>query len=318
MGKRNTVLTELISAAEKSGYLLYDDVSDASDNSSLSFADFDWLMDQLSMRKIKIYDSQEDVLANDIEDEDESDKDDYDLAHIDYESVFREVVEIEPSLSDFIDKIRNIVSARFGEYVYILDQLKKEDLTDIERKKLINRIIETHLRVAVAQALSYYGKHPYTQLSEDISLAYLGLVEAASKLDPYKKFSTVTANISFSIFRILQRYAQTKAIVYYPVHVMEKLNDIFYELYDYIKDDDFEGMVEIIASEFHVDRKKAVNYANLYSGYLLYEYGDDDSFFDSDCFDDDDRRQIDIYHNMRVINVAQSRNIDPCLETVNN
>lgn len=77
-------------------------------------------------------------------------------------------------------------------------------------------------------------------------------------------------------------------------------------------------MVEIIASEFHVDRKKAVNYANLYSGYLLYEYGDDDSFFDSDCFDDDDRRQIDIYHNMRVINVAQSRNIDPCLETVNN
>jgi len=314
MEKRKTVLTELITAA-KTGYLLYDDVSDTSDNAGLSFTDFDWLMDQLSMRKVKIYDNADDVPTNDTEDENETQTDDYDLAHIDYEPIFNRIVEIEPSLAEFIDSVRNIQSARFGEYVYILDQLKKEDLPTDKRKELISRIIETHVRMAVAQALSFYDKHPYTSLAEEISIAYLGLVEAANKFDPNKNFTTISGSMSFSIFRALQRYSQTKTIVYYPVHIIEKLDAILYELYDFIKNDDFEGMVEMVASELHVNRKKAIDYANMYAGYINYEYGDDDPLYDSEDYSDSEGEQPNTYHNAHMINIAESRNVDPYLET---
>lgn len=58
MADRKSSLEKLLKLASEKGYLLYDDLSDAADQAGLSISDFDWLGHAITLRNVKLFESQ--------------------------------------------------------------------------------------------------------------------------------------------------------------------------------------------------------------------------------------------------------------------
>jgi RNA polymerase sigma factor RpoD-like protein len=58
MPDRKSSLEKLLKLASEKGYLLYDDLSEAADEAGLSISDFDWLSHALTLRNVKLFESQ--------------------------------------------------------------------------------------------------------------------------------------------------------------------------------------------------------------------------------------------------------------------
>ena len=80
---------------------------------------------------------------------------DTDMAKLDYDLIFDEVVSICPGMKVVIDNIRNIQAARYGEANYLLNQ--RDDIGHGVYAK--QRLFDMNLRMVVKNALYYYKKY---------------------------------------------------------------------------------------------------------------------------------------------------------------
>lgn len=198
----NCAFDELIQLANQKGYLLFDDIDDASDRWNLSIVDIDRLSSSITMRGIIIYDE-----IPVIEDENANDYDDY--AQIDYEQVYRKVVSIDPGLEGFINSVRQIVPPQAKE----MNQLKY--LVAEGNYYARERVIQMYLRVVVRIALKRVEIYDL-DMADTLQDGCIGLINAVDKYDPDSGIP-FGSYASFWIFQNITRDQQTKRpLIYYP------------------------------------------------------------------------------------------------------
>lgn len=105
------------------------------------------------------------------------DDDDFDMAQLDYESIYREVLEICPNMTDVIEFVKKIQPARLGEYDYYLKDVHMH--TENEEKSSY-RLFEMSLRAAVKTALYYHKKYDF-DLEDTFQEACIGIMMAIKK-----------------------------------------------------------------------------------------------------------------------------------------
>ena len=102
---------------------------------------------------------------------------DFDMAQLDYESIYREVLEIEPGMESIINYIRQVQPARLGEYDYLLKDVHEHN--ENERPSTL-RIFDMSVRSAVKNAL-YYHKRYGLDLEDSFQCACIGVFTAIQK-----------------------------------------------------------------------------------------------------------------------------------------
>lgn len=216
---KQDALTYLFNLSEKQGYVTFDDIINCVDKWNLSISSVDWISSAITARGILVYDeipSHIDYKANEDEEID-------DFAQSDYESVFKQVVQLEPSLEPLINDIRNIIPPQYKEISQLKYQVKEGNV--YARK----RMIEMHLRQAVKIALQ--NAEAYDMDVEDaFEYACIGLITAVDRYDPDTN-GAFSSYASFWMFQNISRHQPTQnPHIYYPVHKKESYLAIYPEL----------------------------------------------------------------------------------------
>ena len=111
---RQEALTYLLEKADKQGYVTFDDIMNCADANSLPIQDFDWLSSSITTRGILVYDEAP-ITSNRISQD--SEEDDYtDHAQSDYEYVYDKIIEMDDTLRDFVNEVRNIKPPQWKEF----------------------------------------------------------------------------------------------------------------------------------------------------------------------------------------------------------
>lgn len=255
--KRQDAYEYLIDLAGKQGYVTFDDIMDCADERDLPIQDFDWLSGAITTRGIIVYDDLPENIAVD----QDSDYDDY--AHGDYDQVYDQIIELDPSLEELVTQVRNIIPPQrreFGTLIY----LAKEGNTHAR-----SRIIEMHLRVALKIALQ--SAVAYDQdIAETISDACIGLIQAVDKFNP-DTHDTFHAYASMWILQSIRRHRPIKRpIIYYPVNVKE----LYYSAYPILEEYGYlsnNPRVEVKIEDVKFALKKGLNLTDRQIQVLLTE-----------------------------------------------
>lgn len=107
----------------------------------------------------------------------EEDDDDFDMAQLDYEAIYQEVIQISPTMKGVVDYVRRIKAARLGEYDYYLQNLHDPSKNVSEAT---TRLFEMSLRSAVKNALYYHNKYD-VNLEDAFQEACIGIMLAIQK-----------------------------------------------------------------------------------------------------------------------------------------
>jgi RNA polymerase primary sigma factor len=153
------------------------------------------------------------LFRNETDDEDEYE---YDRSQTEYNSLFNEIIEIEPTLEGYIDHLRNIQPPQHREWKSLMPQIKSGNIF------ARNRLVEMYLRV-VARIALYYHKKNNISLADAIQDGTVGLIRAIEKFDPTEQdlFSTyapwwITQNITREMWLLDNP-------MYFPVHIRDKI-----------------------------------------------------------------------------------------------
>lgn len=207
--ERQEALLALLTLADNQGYVTFDNIMDCGEAHSLSIVDFDWLSNAVATRGTLIYDTP--PASGQLIDEDEE-VDDY--AQVDYEAIYHEIIELDPSQEQFINEVRSIRPPQFRE----VSQLKY--LVREKNSHARQRMIEMHLRIALRLALQR-AKQYDMEIADAIDTAIIGLVIAVDRYEP----DTSGAFASYASLWILQNMSREQSTqnpqVYFPVHRKE-------------------------------------------------------------------------------------------------
>ena len=216
---RQDAYAYLLDLAAQQGYVTFDDIIDAVDRWSLPINEVDWLSNSITTRGILVYDEAPKRQNRVGEDDEYSD-----YAQIDYESIFNRIVELEPSLQQFVDDVRQIKPPQFRELSGIIYQAKEGN------EYARNRIVEMHLRFALRIALQRAEQYD-ADLIDCVGDACIGLLAAVDRYDPDTS-GPFGSYASLWILQSISREQKTqRPEVYYPVHKKEQ----YYTMYPILK-----------------------------------------------------------------------------------
>ena len=216
---RQDAYSYLLDFAAQRGYVTFDDIIDASERWSLPLNDVDWLSNSITTRGVLVYDEPPEK-QNRVGEEDEYS----DYAQSDYEEIFNRIVELEPSLQQFVDEIRRIKPPQFRELSGIIYQAKEGN------EYARNRIVEMHLRIALRIALQRAEQYD-ADLIDCVGDACIGLLVAVDKYDP-ETSGLFGSYASLWMLQNVSREQKTqRPAVYYPVHKKEQ----YYTMYPILK-----------------------------------------------------------------------------------
>lgn len=214
---REQAYRHLIEISEQKGYVLFDDIMNSADRWSLSIEDVDWLANIITTRGVLVYDT-----VPSTEQTTDEEYDDY--AQVDYDAIFNRVVELDPSLKDFISSIKNIKPPQARE----MDQLKYQVIEGNLYAR--RRVIEMHLRIAVRIALQRVEEYD-CDMADTIQDACIGLINAVDKYDPDLN-GPFGSYASLWIYQNITRsQANQRASIYYPAHRKED----YFTVYPFLK-----------------------------------------------------------------------------------
>lgn len=201
------------------GFISEDHIFDVLEENGISLFDVEYICDHLLSKGVIIRDD-----APVDEDEEE-----YDRSNIDYEEVFREVVEIDDTFTDFIEYIRGIKPPQHREWMNLMPQVK------LNNAFARNRIFEMYMKVAVRIAL-VHSKRYQLPLDETIQNAMMGLHISIDKYENARQENFATY-FPLWVRQYIMRDAQTlNPSVYFPTHVKEKLFAIYDNMEEYYGD----------------------------------------------------------------------------------
>jgi len=212
---RQIGLDKLSSLSKSKGYISFDDILNITDSLELPIDDVDRISETLLLQGIIIREKDVHKIREEESFEDRS--------KLDYEQIFNQVVDIDPSLSRYIAQIKLIVPPQYKEVDTLIFQAKDGNIYAHER------IITMYLKVVIRMALWACKKYQLP-LDETISNGNIGLLIALEKFDPNGayKFSNYAP---LWIRQLIMREAQVlNPHIYFPVHVREKLFSI-YDIY---------------------------------------------------------------------------------------
>lgn len=215
------------------GFISEDHIFDVLEENGISLFDVEYICDHLLSKGVIIRDD-----APVDEDEEE-----YDRSNIDYEEVFREVLEIDDTFTDFIEYIRGIKPPQHREWMNLMPQVK------LNNTYARNRIFEMYMKVAVRIAL-VHSKRYQLPLDETIQNAMMGLHISIDKYENARQENFATY-FPLWVRQYIMRDAQTlNPSVYFPTHVKEKLFAIYDNMEDYFGEveDRTEPGIELLQS----------------------------------------------------------------------
>ena len=122
-----------------------------------------------------------------------------DMAQLDYDLIFDEVINICPNMKPIINIIRNIKAARFGEAEHLLKQRYDVEI-GLHAKQ---RLLDMNVRVAVKDALYFYKKYG-VNIEDAFQEACIGILTAIEKYtdNVQGQFGTYA---SWWMYRLMQR-----------------------------------------------------------------------------------------------------------------
>lgn len=139
-----------------------------------------------------------------------------DRSQTDYDQLYSKALEKYPNMATVIDQIRNTIPAQWGE---IAVTLKATINNEIESR---NRLMAVHMRSVLRIAFWYHEKYG-VDLEDAFQEGMAGLLTAVSHYSEHTgtKFSSYA---SFWVRQVIQRnLVTTDSLVYFPVHVMDKI-----------------------------------------------------------------------------------------------
>ena len=167
---RQEAYQSILSLAEKQGYVTYDNIMNCADNYSLPIQDFDWLSNAVTTKGIIVYSENPNIL-----DTDDTEYDDF--AQSDYDAMYSRIIEICPSMENFVLQVKNTLPPQHGEIARLKYQIVDGNL------HARSRMIEMHLRMALRIALGRSEMYD-VDIEEIIGDACIGLIYAVDKYDP--------------------------------------------------------------------------------------------------------------------------------------
>ena len=201
------------------GFISEDHIFNVLEENGISLFDVEYICDHLLSKGVIIRD---DTPVDDDEEE-------YDRSNIDYEEVFREVLEIDDSFTDFIEYIRGIKPPQHREWMNLMPQVK------LNNAFARNRIFEMYMKVAVRIAL-VHSKRYQLPLDETIQNAMMGLHISIDKYETARQ-ENFASYFPLWVRQYIMRDAQTlNPSVYFPTHVKEKLFAIYDNMEEYYGD----------------------------------------------------------------------------------
>lgn len=171
-------------------------------------------------------------------DADEDELEDFDMAQLDYESIYQEVLEISPGMKDVIDYVRNIQAARLGEYDYYL----KDIHTDSPNKEFAeNRLFDMSMRASVKSALYHYKKTG-VDIEDTFQEACIGIIMATRKYND-NVMGLFPSYVSMWMRQVMDRNASPyDRNMRIPVHYREHIHQVMQLLFDGCQCDDINEM----------------------------------------------------------------------------
>lgn len=212
MGRENRqeALAYLVKQAEIQGYVTFDNIMDCADANYLPITDFDWLTNAVTTRGILIYD--EDPINRSTKSIDNDDHDDY--AQSDYEAVYKRIIELDESLTEFVNEVRNIVPPQWKEFEILKYQVLEGN------RHARNRIVEMYLRLALKIALQRTETYDM-DIQDAVGEACIGLLTAVDKYNPDINGPFGSYASMWILQNISRRQSTQRSLVYYPVHKKE-------------------------------------------------------------------------------------------------
>ena len=145
----------------------------------------------------------------------------FDMAQLDYESIYKEVLEIEPEMESVIEYIRQIQPARLGEYEYLLKTIHEPDKYDSSSLRLFDMCI----RSAVKTALNFHKKNGLEYI-DAFQWACIGIKMAINKYND-EVVNVFPSYAAMWMRQVLNRYMPMyQHIFYVPVHFREKIDQM--------------------------------------------------------------------------------------------
>lgn len=247
---RYDALNNLIDKSKQNGYVLFDEIVDICDQFDLPIKDVDWVSEQISIMNI---------IVRDEPPTDQSNSDGYiDYSQSDYEDTYNRIVEINPSLKDYILQIKSILPPQHREFINLKHQASEGN--QFARTRCIEMYMRNVLRFAVRRYESYGG------LIEDyITDGMIGLIYAVDKYDPGNSGYFVSYAARW-ISNIIQRFQPTNnPLIYYPVHIKDEYFKIIDEIANSDSTDDHHDLlIKQKLTEKHLPQKlKSAFYPNI-------------------------------------------------------
>lgn len=208
------IIEDLYEEYQEKGFVSENHVLIALTEANIQLADIDHVCDQLLSMGV-IIQGEPSAYIND-----ENDRG-YDRSQTDYESLFDEVLSIDQSLVPFIGEARQIQPPQHREWQRLLPQAKNGN------QFAYRRIVLMYLRSVIKIALAYHKKQG-THLAETIQEGCIGLILAIKKYEIGRQ-DVFPQYYPWWVVRNIQRRLPFIAnpIVYFPMHVREKLNSIY-------------------------------------------------------------------------------------------
>lgn len=165
---------------------------------------------------------------------------DFDMAQLDYDSIFDQAEAICPVMISMLEDIRNIQAARLGEYNYYLAMVHQRGA---EAQEAAHRIFDMTLRSCVKMALYVYRDNGM-EFEDAFQEACLGAWKAIWKhSDSVEGLFPSYASMwmSQTMKRDLPYLHQT---CYIPVHMSERINQYLQKIEEHIGHTDFNSLSE--------------------------------------------------------------------------
>ena len=157
---------------------------------------------------------------------DDSDDSDFDMAQLDYEAIYQEVIDICPNMKSIINYARNIKAARLGEYDYHLSDVH----THSEKESVaFSRLFDMSLRAAIRDALNYHKRYDI-DIEEAFQEACIGVVMAIQKHNENVE-GLFPSYLAIWICQVLTRDLSIyDCNVRIPAHYKERISQILKQL----------------------------------------------------------------------------------------
>lgn len=245
-------IEELINLSMTKGYLSFDDILYVTDKFVLPIDDVDRVSDRLLSSGVILRE-------NDVHEiSDESEEDFSDRSKIDYETIYSQVLELDPCLKYYIDEIRTIPAPQYKEVESLIFQALDGN------SYAYNRIIKMYLKVVVRIALWISRKY-LLPISDTIQDGNIGLIKAFESFDPNSdaRFSTFAP---WWIRQSIIREAKTvNPTIYYPVHIKDQLFSVYDLVFEHYCEQctdnyDCQNLIDEIIKKLSIEREKAIKY----------------------------------------------------------